>query len=649
MTNTRIIKRGLVWLLAVCMMILVFPVTALAATSTVTVEAQIGTIYAGTAGSATCALTTDDTPDVSSVAIAWYEIDGSTPATPTGLSAAAPDVSANASVVTVTATSAAVAGTYYFKATVDSVVSSLITVTVSPDVTAPILSVTSASDVTDTTATLNFTADEAGTYYYLIYAAIDAAPNAATVKAQGTAIAKGTAAASAAANTAGVIGLTAETAYKAYVIVEDAALNASAVAEIILTTTAAPSSSSSSTTTIATSTSDGVTTSTITVNGTTSSGTTTASVTNSAMEDLVSAAKKAELDGEKAIITIKVITASTTEKVEMTISGDEFSEMADRTNAELKVDASIGSIIFNAEAVESIRRSAGSADICITITSVNAATLFSDAQELIGDRPVYDFSVTAGSKQISIFGDGSVQINMPYVLANDEDANSIVIYYISDNGELVLISNCVYNASTNMVTFITTHFSTYAVGYKNVSFSDVSGWYANHVSYLAARGIINGLGDGTFGSDSNITRAQFIMILSNLAGVDLSSYTTSSFDDLAITDWYFAPVQWAYENGVALGSAGKFNPNANITRQDIAVLIARYAEKIVNYTLPEISSATGFTDSASISGYAVDAVTAMQQAGIINGKDDGSFAPTSNTTRAEAAKMIALFLQGMIG
>ncbi|MFC5472106.1 Ig-like domain-containing protein, partial [Cohnella suwonensis] len=112
--------------------------------------------------------------------------------------------------------------------------------TATPDTTAPTLSLTSASATTDTATTLNFTSDEAGTYYYVVYAAADAAPNAATIAAQGTALAKGTAAAGAAPNTASVSGLTASTGYKAYVIVKDAAGNASGVATISFTTTATP-------------------------------------------------------------------------------------------------------------------------------------------------------------------------------------------------------------------------------------------------------------------------------------------------------------------------------------------------------------------------------------------------------------------------
>ena len=196
---------------------------------------------------------------------------------------------------------------------------------------------------------------------------------------------------------------------------------------------------------------------------------------------------------------------------------------------------------------------------------------------------------------------------------------------------------------------MTTHFSKYAVGYSDVKFGDVSGWYADAVNYLAARDIISGTGNGIFSPNANITRAQFVTILAKLSGADLTDFTASAFTDVSASDWYFGAAQWAYKNGVAAGAGGRFDPNATITRQDMAAMIARYAEKIAKYQLPKTTAGVTFKDSGEITSYATAAVTAMQRAKIISGNSDGSFAPKANATRAEAAKMIAAFLQGMIG
>lgn len=101
--------------------------------------------------------------------------------------------------------------------------------TITIDATAPVLTLVSHADTAATTADLLFTSSEAGTYYYVVYAAADAAPNAATIIAQGVAVAKGTAAASVGANTVGITGLTTGTAYRVHVVVVDAVNNISAV------------------------------------------------------------------------------------------------------------------------------------------------------------------------------------------------------------------------------------------------------------------------------------------------------------------------------------------------------------------------------------------------------------------------------------
>ncbi len=305
-------------------------------------------------------------------------------------------------------------------------------------------------------------------------------------------------------------------------------------------------------------------------------------------------------------------------------------------------------VAFDSEALAAIEKIAnGSYEV--KVVKASDLLLSDTAKKQIGTRPVYNISVVSGGTAISDFGGGKATISIPYTLASGEDANKIVIYCISGSGELIPVPNCVYDAATGTVTFATTHFSNYAVGYNDVSFTDVSGWYTDYVSYLAARGIIGGTGGGKFSPDANITRAQFVTLIARMSGDELSGYTFSSFSDVATTDWYFAAVQWAYKNGVAAGSDGKFDPNAPITRQDIATILVRYADKVASYILPKTNSAVSFTDSANISSYASAAVTAMQQAGIISGNSDGSFAPTANATRAEAAKMIALLLQGRVG
>lgn len=312
----------------------------------------------------------------------------------------------------------------------------------------------------------------------------------------------------------------------------------------------------------------------------------------------------------------------------------------------LTFDTDVGGITVPADMLSGIEVAEGK-DAQITIGQGDKSGLSTEVQSLIGNRPIIQLSLTLDGIQTDWNNPNApVTIRVPYTPTSAELQNpdSITLWYIDGNGKIVCVPSGHYDATIGMVVFTTTHFSQYAIGYRNVSFNDVSdsAWYAEYVSYLAARGIVGGTGDGKFNPGAKITRAQFVTILANLSGVDLSVYKVSSFADVKVTDWYFKAVEWAYTNGITKGANGKFDPDADITRQDIAVMIARYAEKS-GFTLPKAYSAVNFADSVKIASYASNAVMAMQQAGIISGNSDGSFAPTAGATRAETAKMIACF------
>ena len=307
-------------------------------------------------------------------------------------------------------------------------------------------------------------------------------------------------------------------------------------------------------------------------------------------------------------------------------------------------------LTFNKAAIEALKGLKG--DLAVTIKKANVE-IPADMKAIIGDRPVYDFTVTAGGKTISNFNGGSVKVDVPYTLKDNEDANAIVIYYIDAEGKLTIVNNGLYDPATKMVTFKTTHFSKYAVGYNKIQFTDVSGWATNAITYLSSRGIISGVGIDKYAPANKITRADFAVILAKIAGADLTKYNTSRFEDINVSDIYAKAVEWVADNGITNGVGnGKYSPNASISRQEMAVMITKLA-KVMNYTLPTINAQTDFADQSAISSYALDAAKAVQVAGIINGKAKGDnkgnfFAPKDNVTKAEVAQMIYVFIKGMV-
>ena len=170
------------------------------------------------------------------------------------------------------------------------------------------------------------------------------------------------------------------------------------------------------------------------------------------------------------------------------------------------------------------------------------------------------------------------------------------------------------------------------------TFNDVPNthWAAQSVGYLANAGVISGTGDGSFAPDRTVTREEFVKMVVGAFG--LTGSADVAFGDIAKDHWAYNYIAIAVNNGIVNGvSADKFGMGAKITRQDMAVIIARVA------ALKGISLSDGsasFTDAANIDGYAKQAVELLAGAKVINGYEDGSFKPQGSLTRAEAAKVI---------
>lgn len=166
---------------------------------------------------------------------------------------------------------------------------------------------------------------------------------------------------------------------------------------------------------------------------------------------------------------------------------------------------------------------------------------------------------------------------------------------------------------------------------ERILFSDVSGhWAEQAVFSLYNKGVISGFQDNTYRPENKITRAEFIKIMAGI--LKLPPSQNSSFSDVNANDWFFGSVSSAEAAGLILGTNGKFNPDENITRQDVAVIIYRILEqKGIN-----LNNDIQFIDENKISDYAKTAVSKLGGAKILQGFD-GAFNPTNNATRAEIA------------
>lgn len=173
-----------------------------------------------------------------------------------------------------------------------------------------------------------------------------------------------------------------------------------------------------------------------------------------------------------------------------------------------------------------------------------------------------------------------------------------------------------------------------------IVFADLKGdhWAAAAVRALKDKGVLSGTDTGVFEPDRAVFREEFTKMIVLAGGFTLGN--TTEFIDTEADSWYAPYLGAAVENGIVIGlEDGRFGVGMNITRQDMAVMVMR-SLKANGVTLSKIKEYQPFADEAEIADYAKDAVIALFEAGIINGKNANVFDPMGMATRAEAAKII---------
>lgn len=253
---------------------------------------------------------------------------------------------------------------------------------------------------------------------------------------------------------------------------------------------------------------------------------------------------------------------------------------------------------------------------------------------------IFNFSISIISK------DGKeiklTQFEQPITIALKVNAVAnkelMGMYSIADDGTLEYVSVRLVDGKMSAEI---SHFSKYGVLSYDKSFIDVTKthWASQVIKQLVAKQIIEGVSDNQFAPDRFITRAEFAALIVRALGIEVKGQAL--FSDVGASDWYSSAIAAASEAGIVNGrSTSKFDPNATITRDEMAVILVRaYAYSKGKKAPAEI--AKSFADQANISSWAQDAVAAAHSLGLINGLTNNQFAPKDKTTRAESAQVIS--------
>lgn len=177
---------------------------------------------------------------------------------------------------------------------------------------------------------------------------------------------------------------------------------------------------------------------------------------------------------------------------------------------------------------------------------------------------------------------------------------------------------------------------------SGLPFADVaeSAWYYDAVAYCYENGLMSGVSATSFRPMDTTTRGMIVTILHQLAGKPVPA-ASASFPDVAADAWYADAVSWAAAQGVVAGyDTGRFGPNDSITREQLAVILYRYAGSPA-----AAGSLDSFADRASVSDYAAQALRWAVGEGLLSGKGAGLLYPTGTATRAEAAQILMRFCE----
>ena len=170
-------------------------------------------------------------------------------------------------------------------------------------------------------------------------------------------------------------------------------------------------------------------------------------------------------------------------------------------------------------------------------------------------------------------------------------------------------------------------------------------WYHDGIHFCLENGLMVGVGNNRFDPNGTTSRGMIVTILYRLEN-EPEITAENPFSDVEDGKWYTDAVIWAAENKIVEGYGnGKFGPNDDITREQLAAILYRYAKfKGVDVSIGEDTNILDFPDAGECSGWSVSSVQWAVGSGIINGKD-GKLVPKGDASRAEAAAMLQRFCE----
>lgn len=250
--------------------------------------------------------------------------------------------------------------------------------------------------------------------------------------------------------------------------------------------------------------------------------------------------------------------------------------------------------------------------------------------------------VTSGGQAVEAIT-GGLTLTVP---AEDATPGTVAVL-VNAGGTREVIRKSV--AGENAVTIPLSGSATVELVDNSRTFDDVAenSWYSDAAAFVSGHELFSGTSETAFAPDESMTRGMLAQVLHNLEsnpGADVSA----SFHDVDSSDWYAQAVDWAASEGIVSGYGdGSFGADDSITREQLAVMLYRYAQSAGYSTTQGGMSIWEYTDYDQISPYAREAMDWAVSAGLLSGTGNNTLEPGGTATRAQVAVILTNFCQNL--
>ena len=389
------------------------------------------------------------------------------------------------------------------------------------------------------------------------------------------------------------------------------------------------------------------------LNASLSGGTARAEVRRAVLDETVDQLLEAAAEaGTAPVAAFDLDTPAGTEGVRLNLPAQPMAELAQAAGT-LRMTSPVGSLTLDGTALAAAAD--GAEELVLSVVPAGTETLNQAQQSAIQGQPVFDVTVLADGAPVSMPG-GKLTVTVPYALAEGREPGGVVVSYLDEQGQL---ADCptAYDAAAETVTFTPAHLSLYVVRYDALRlwtnpFTDVSedDWYYDAVRYVNAGDLMTGTSSAAFAPGVTTSRAMLATLLYRLDGApDLSGENLGyPYADVEADSWYGDGVYWARLHGVVTGVTGEiFDPDGDITREQMAVMLYRYAQ-YKDYDVTGNADLSGYADADSVSSWAQYAVAWAVDAGLISGVGNNTLNPQGSATRAEIATILMRFAETFV-